>query len=205
MIFDPRRRQTAGLLWRSHETKTFIRRAPHRAGGAFFLRDPLGHPRPTESGLSLDQAIERMGGDIQAKIPQGAKIAVVEFTSESANLSAYLMEDLNIALLNNGLSVIDRANLDAVRQELNFHLSSEVSDESVLAIGRFLGAAYVVTGQFRPAGSNYRLSATIINTESAAREAASRLFVRDDPKTRELIGTKNERIIARHIIAAHSG
>jgi hypothetical protein len=129
--------------------------APLIALAALFSCATPSATRPTESALSLGQAIERMGGDIQAKIPQGAKIAVVEFASESANLSAYLMEDLNIALLNNGLSVIDRANLDAVRRELNFNLSCEVSDESALAIGRFLGAAYVVTGQFRPAGSDY--------------------------------------------------
>jgi TolB-like protein len=131
-------------------------------------------------------------------MPQGTKIAVVEFASESANLSGYLMEELNFALLNNGLSVIDRANLEAVRRELVFQASDEVDEESALAIGRFLGVAYVVTGQFLPAGPDYRLSATIINSESAAREAAFRLDVRNDEKTQKLIEALGSTNIQSH-------
>jgi TolB-like protein len=139
--------------------------------------------------------------DVQSQMPQGAKIAVVEFASESANLSDYLMEELNFALLTGGLNVIDRANLDAVRRELDFQTSGQVSDESALAIGRFLGVAYVVTGQFLPAGSDYRLSATIINSESAVREAAFRLAVRNDEKTQKLIETLNRANIQSHSVA----
>jgi TolB-like protein len=140
---------------------------------------------------SLDQAIAQTAADIRAKMPQNTKIAVVEFASESANLSDYLMEELDFALLDEGLNVIDRANLDAVRKEQNFQMSGEVSDESALSIGRFLGAEYVVTGQFRLTGAEYRLAVTLINVENAAREAATRLDVRNDEKTRKLVETLN--------------
>jgi hypothetical protein len=58
--------------------------------------------------------------------------------------------------------------------------------------------AYVVTGQFLPAGPDYRLSATIINSESAAREAASRLDVRNDEKTQKLIEALGSTNIQSH-------
>ena len=139
--------------------------------------------------VSLDQAMAQSASAIRAKMPQNTRIAVVEFVSESTNLSDYLMEELNFALLDERLSVIDRANLDAVRKELNFQMSGEVSDESALSIGKFLGADYVITGQFRFTGAEYRLTLTLTNVESAARESAVRLDVWNDERTRRLVET----------------
>ena len=153
---------------------------------------------PVQAAVSLDQAVAQTAQAIRAKAPQTAKIAVVEFASESANLSDYLMEELNFALLEEGLPVIDRANLDAVRKELNFQFSGEVDDESALSIGKFLGADYVVTGQFRLTGAEYRLTVTLINVESAARESAARLDVRNDERTRTLVETLGKTRVQSH-------
>jgi TolB-like protein len=141
------------------------------------------------AALDLDQAIARAAADIREKLPGEEKIAVVSFASESANLSDYLMEELNFALLAEGMSVIDRANLDAARRELNFQASGEVSDESALSLGRFLGARYALSGQFRLTGADYRLAITAVDVESAARAAWSRVNVRGDEKTRKLVET----------------
>ena len=153
---------------------------------------------PAQAGVSLEQAVAQTAQAIRAKAPQTAKIAVVEFASESANLSDYLMEELNFALLEEGLPVIDRANLDAVRKELNFQFSGEVDDESALSIGKFLGLDYVVTGQFRLTGAEYRLTVTLINVESAARESAVRLDVRNDERTRTLVETLGKTRVQSH-------
>ena len=153
---------------------------------------------PVQAGVSLDQAVAQTAQAIRAKTRQNTKIAVVEFASESANLSDYLMEELNFALLEEGLPVIDRANLDAVRKELNFQMSGEVDDESALSIGKFLGADYVVTGQFRLTGAEYRLTVTLINVESAARESAVRLDVRNDERTRTLVETLGKTRVQSH-------
>ena len=153
---------------------------------------------PAQAAVSLDQAVAQTAQAIRAKTRQNAKIAVIEFASESANLSDYLMEELNFALLEEGLPVIDRANLDAVRKELNFQFSGEVDDESALSIGKFLGADYVVTGQFRLTGAEYRLTVTLINVESAARESAARLDVRNDERTRTLVETLGKTRVQSH-------
>jgi TolB-like protein len=153
---------------------------------------------PAQTGVSLDRAVAQTAQAIRAKTRQNTKIAVVEFASESANLSDYLMEELNFALLEEGLSVIDRANLDAVRKELNFQMSGEVDDESALSIGKFLGLDYVVTGQFRLTGAEYRLTVTLINVESAERESAARLDVRNDERTRTLVETLGKTRVQSH-------
>ncbi|MDR1399493.1 MAG: CsgG/HfaB family protein [Treponema sp.] len=150
------------------------------------------------AAVSLDQAVAQTASAIRAKTPQNTKIAVVEFASESANLSDYLMEELNFALLDEGLSVIDRANLNAVRQELNFQMSGEVDEESALSIGKFLGVDYVVTGQFRLTGAEYRFAVTLISVKSAARESAVRLDVRNDERTRKLVETLGKTSVQSH-------
>ena len=108
------------------------------------------------------------------------------------------MEELNFALFEEGLAVIDRANLAAVRKELNFQMSGEVSDESALSIGKFLGADYVVTGQFRLTGAEYWLLVTLINVKSAERESAVRLDVRNDERTRKLVETLGKTSVQSH-------
>jgi TolB-like protein len=151
-----------------------------------------------EGELSLDQGIAQIAQGLERGLPAGSRVAVVEFASESANLSDYLMEELNFALLDEGLTVIDRANLDAVRKEQGFQMSGEVSDESAVSIGKFLGVDYVVTGQFRLTGAEYRLTVTLLNVESAARESAVRLDVRNDDRTRRLVETLGKTSVRSH-------
>ena len=189
---------------------TALRAALTAIAGAAVLSACAGTPVPRAgntasapaaampAAVSMDQAVAQTASVIRAKTPQNTKIAVVEFVSESANLSNYLMEELNFALLDEGLSVIDRANLDAVRKEQNFQMSGEVDDESALSIGKFLGVDYVVTGQFRLTGAEYRLAVTLINVKSAERESAARLDVRNDERTRRLVETIGKTSVQSH-------
>jgi hypothetical protein len=59
------------------------------------------------------------------------------------------MEELTGALVDRGMEVADRQNLEFVYKELNFQMSGEVSDEEVVSIGKFLGADMVITGSLR--------------------------------------------------------
>jgi hypothetical protein len=43
-----------------------------------------------------------------------------------------------------------------VYRELNLRMSGDVSDESALSIGKFLGADMVITGQLTELGGPYR-------------------------------------------------
>jgi hypothetical protein len=63
--------------------------------------------------------------------------------------------------------VVDRANLDRVREEQGFQLSGEVDDDSAKAIGKILGAGAIVTGSFVNLGDVYGLTLKAINMETA--------------------------------------
>ena len=102
--------------------------------------------------LSLFNAIEESAQKIAAELPAEGRVAIVSFKAENKNLSDFVINELTTALIANGLEVADRQNLDFVKRELNFD-SGNINDERAAAIGRFLGAQFVITGQLNRVGA----------------------------------------------------
>ena len=63
--------------------------------------------------------------------------------------------------------MLDRANLDKIREKQGFQLSGEVDDNSAKAIGRLLSAGAIVTGAFANLGDVYSLTLKAVNIETA--------------------------------------
>ena len=156
---------------------------------------------PSQAALTLDEAVEIAAADISAKLTKGTKIAVVNFTSEAPQVSNYLMEELNFALVGRGLVVADRAQLDSARKELRFQASGEVDQKTAQSIGKFLGVEYEVTGQFIFTGETYRFRVVTVLAESAERVIVSNLTVRNDSRTIKLIETLKKTKLESHSAA----
>jgi hypothetical protein len=138
-------------------------------------------------GVSLAEAIEQSAGKIATDLPTGSRVAIVAWESVSAGLSDYIMEELTGALVDGGMEVADRQNLEYVYRELNFQMSGEVSDESARSIGKFLGADLVITGQLTELGGPYRYRANAVHVENATRDSVARLDVRGDAALRRMV------------------
>jgi tetratricopeptide (TPR) repeat protein len=137
--------------------------------------------------LSLYEAIEKSANETMEKLAIGDRIAIVAFSSEHENLSNFIMDELTGAFVGGKLEVADRRNLAYVYRELNFNMSGEISDDSAVSIGKFLGAQYILSGQFLKAGDNYRYRISVINVETAIQESSSRLNVRFDRSLQNFI------------------
>jgi tetratricopeptide (TPR) repeat protein len=137
--------------------------------------------------ISLDEAIEQSAAEIAAELPEGIRVVIVGFSSEHESLSEYIMDELTGALVDGGLEVADRRNLPYVYKELNFQMSGEVSDESAVSIGKYLGASHVIFGQLVNAGGSRRYRLSGVNAETAVQESSTRLRVRSDRALRDLI------------------
>jgi ABC-type glycerol-3-phosphate transport system substrate-binding protein len=112
-------------------------------------------------------------------VQEGQKIAVLNFSSPTEQFSAYVLEELSTRLVNGKkLVVVDRRELDLIRQEENFQMSGEVSDESAQSIGKKLGAQLIVSGSLSSMGHLYRFRIRALSVESAAVEAASATDIR---------------------------
>jgi TolB-like protein len=141
--------------------------------------------------ISLDQAISRGVSDIEEKLAPGAKVVALNYSSSSQRFSNYMIEELVTMLVGNGkLTVVDRANLELIRQELNFQMSGEVSDESARSIGRLLGAEYIISGAIEELRSNYVVRFRTIAVETAALMSLTRFDVRKDNQISILMGTE---------------
>jgi tetratricopeptide (TPR) repeat protein len=139
------------------------------------------------NGLSLAEAIEQSAEKIAADLPDGSRVAFAAWESPNLGLSDYIMEELTGALVDRGMEVADRQNLEYVYRELNFQMSGEVSDESARSIGKFLGADLVITGQLTELGGPYRYRANAIHVENATRDSVTRLDVRGDAAMRRMV------------------
>lgn len=125
---------------------------------------------------SLDNAIKIASDKIQNDLRQGTIVAVLNFSSTSNQFSSYVIDEIMDNLTNGRkLKVVDRQRLDAIRKEMDFQFSGNVSDESIQSIGKMLGAQSVITGSITNTGSSYRFRVFAINIENGNREASSSL------------------------------
>ncbi|GAB6391389.1 MAG: tetratricopeptide repeat protein [Treponematales bacterium] len=139
-------------------------------------------------GLTLQKAVEQAAAGISEKLPPKTRVAIVNFDSESPELSEYVMAELEAALYDNGVAdIADRHNLDFVRKELNLQISGEVDDKTAQSIGKFWGAQSIVTGEMVNTGDGYRFRLSVVNVETAAREGSTRFNVRRDRNFKKLI------------------
>ncbi|WP_461255768.1 CsgG/HfaB family protein [Treponema sp. R80B11-R83G3] len=118
--------------------------------------------------MTLDTAISNAEKELSSKLKQDSKIAILSMSSGSERLSTYVIEELTSAFVNKQkVTVVDRSQLDLIQQEMKFQYSGEVSDASAQAIGKKLGAQYIITGSFESLSDYYRFRIKVIEVETA--------------------------------------
>ncbi|MDR2793492.1 MAG: CsgG/HfaB family protein [Treponema sp.] len=131
--------------------------------------------------VRIDEAIGISARELGQRLNRGGKVAVLNFSSRWAQLSKYVIEELDNALVReNVLTVVDRRELDLVRQEQNFQMSGEVSDESAQRIGRLLGVQAIVSGSFEAIGKTHRFRVRTIAVETGSVVYSNSLTVKKD-------------------------
>jgi hypothetical protein len=116
----------------------------------------------------LTEAITRASLEMAEKIPRNSTIAVLSVFSTNRDTSEYIIGELEYNLVNSGrFIIVDRRRLDQIRNEQNFQLSGDVSDDSAISIGNMLGANIVITGEITGTGSNQRLILKALDVRTA--------------------------------------
>ena len=120
---------------------------------------------------TLDSAIEDAARGISGRLPEKSTVVVISFQSDSERLTNYVLDELNGNIANIGkVKPVERRQLNAIRSELNFNMSGDVSDESAQNIGRMLGSQYIIMGSIDFIGNQYRIRFRVITTETASIE-----------------------------------
>ena len=146
----------------------------------------------TSNYYSFDNALIAGTEKIQNELPEGVKVAILDFKSDNENLSSYIIEEMYDKLINFGnLSIMERSRTNTIAMEVGYQLSGEVDDKEIVRIGHQLGADYVVTGQIIFSGEAYRLRIFAIDIEKGRRVASSSLNInRNDRQINHLLATQ---------------
>jgi hypothetical protein len=105
----------------------------------------------------------------------------LNFSSNWQELSAYVIDELNNAIVRDGaLTVVDRQQLDVVRREQNFQMSGDVDDQSAQSIGKFLGAQSVLSGSFTIIGNINRFRIRVIAVETGVVQYSNSIDIKND-------------------------
>jgi len=141
--------------------------------------------------IAIDTAISNIAKDISESVPKGSKIAVLNISSDSTDLSDYIINELITNLINARLfQIVPRSTveMEAAKREFDFQMSGFVSDESQKRLGKFLGADTIITGTIaRASADSYRLVLNSIHLESFTYQSASRITIKDDSQMKAII------------------
>jgi TolB-like protein len=125
-------------------------------------------PRNEKTASTFDKAISNTTIYIKKRIPSGSKVVILNFKSDFPRISEHVIEELTSLIVNdNSMIVVDRKNIDLLQQELNFQYSGYVADEEAQAIGRQLGAQFIIAGEINLEDKVYRLRIRAIKVETA--------------------------------------
>jgi hypothetical protein len=130
----------------------------------------------SEIRSQLDRALDQVFGIIELSLgdatpPRNKKrltIAVMDIDSPDTVQNDYIVSALMQRFVALGkYDVVERNRLDTVKKEVSAQLSGDVSDESIVGIGRQFGAAVVITGTITRQGPISILEIRAIDVETA--------------------------------------
>ena len=138
--------------------------------------------------MTLDEAIKTTATELGQKLriptinfSNQNKIAVLNFSSDWRALSDYVIDELNNAIVRDGsLTVVNKQELDLVRQELKFQMSEDVDDNSAQSAGKWLGTQSVLTGSFTKIGNTYRFRVRVITVETGVVQYSNSIDIKND-------------------------
>ena len=180
-------------LFRAGDRKFFMRKKPFIIAIIITLFFSTPFSAAAQTAINLDAAIQNTAQDIERRLPQGASIVLVNFDSASAALSDYIIEELTVGLMDSGnLVVIDHNTLNRVLvdMEINLQFSGYVSDETMVSLGRLMGANYALSGSLSGSGDSFRFEAFLTEVRTQRRQS---LGARNIQSNERLIALMNQR------------
>ncbi|MDR3171247.1 MAG: tetratricopeptide repeat protein [Treponema sp.] len=142
--------------------------------------------------LDLEAGIAQIAREIEQALPTGTRIAVISFHSSSARFSAFVIEELQGTFIQNRkMTVVNRKNLELRRKELDFQMSGEVNEETMISLGHALGVQFIVTGMCTDMGEKYQFRFNAFDIDTTVYQVSSVVTVRRDSTMAYLLPADN--------------
>ena len=121
----------------------------------------------SSTATGVEGAVERAAQNVSENFTYGARIAIVQITTQDRSTREFITGELEYILQRQGFYIVDRAELDRIWTEQNFGMSTDVDDITAALAGHIAGASIVITGRIDGEGSLRRLRLRALNTETA--------------------------------------
>jgi hypothetical protein len=95
---------------------------------------------------TFDAAIFSASEYLISQIPDKSRVAIIHIDGRK-QITDYVIDNINQYLVNsNKFIVIERNNLEHIQKEIQYQLSGEVDDDTIVSIGKQLGTEYIIAG-----------------------------------------------------------
>jgi hypothetical protein len=130
--------------------------------------------RPAASNEGgVEGSLDRAAGKIITNLPPKSRIAIVYVTATDPEVTDFIANELEFIMVDEGLIVVDRSQLDRILEEQRLQFSGEFDDAKAVSIGKMAGADIIMTGSVTGTGNLRRLRLRALSTESAQVMAAA--------------------------------
>ncbi|MDR2050905.1 MAG: penicillin-binding protein activator LpoB [Deltaproteobacteria bacterium] len=133
-------------------------------------RIPLVSPvmKSNPEGVDAESVAAQAALEMRAKISPRTRTAFVNTSKDNSELTAYILDSL-LAAVSGGteLLILDRDDNAALQAERKLQQSADISDKTIAAIGRQLGAQTIVSCSVVGSGALRRLSLKAVDVATA--------------------------------------
>jgi hypothetical protein len=118
-----------------------------------------------ENQSQRDRAIAFVVNEISSRIPNKAKVAVINNSQNEKELAQVITEGIIYSLQSKNIEVIDRDNRGLAEAEKNYQLSGNVHDDEIVRIGNEAGINVFILVSVTGSGGSRRLSLRALDIE----------------------------------------
>jgi hypothetical protein len=115
---------------------------------------------------SVEGSLLRATARILERISSWSRIAIVYVTANDKDIADFIANELEFIMVEQGMILIDRSQLDRIRQEQSFQISGEVDDTQAVSVGKIAGADIIITGAVTGTGELRRLRLRALDTQT---------------------------------------
>ena len=116
----------------------------------------------------LDVELRNVSDYLNNRLAKGSNLAIVNVQSDYPLFSEYIIDMITENILNDNIfTVVGRNNLNLIQEEIEYHLSGNISDETTVSIGKRIGAEIIVSGIITQLNNVYNLRIRAISVETA--------------------------------------
>ncbi len=136
---------------------------------------------------NLDESLLLVGQGIVLKCPPKEIVAILGFSSETAEMDSYINDQLVSILTDANLRVVTRLHMDKIEKELKFQSSGVVSESTALSIGERLGAHLIIFGSLAELDNKYMLQVKMLDVAHGTYALVKTYEINRSAKTEQLL------------------